>query len=197
LSIFLKGADMNYRIEPLNKELAATFVEYLESVDFSNTPHWSTCFCRFYHSNCSYDQWSKRTGAENRNEAIEQINAGNMKGYLAFDQDKCIGWCNANDIKQYLRIDDELKFYTKGCNVGCIICFVIHPEYRKQGVARLLLKKAIEDFKSQSFDAVIAIPIENRNEPEKLYRGTLNMYNENNFKEIDKLDETSVMWLEL
>ncbi len=188
---------MSYRIELLNKELSATFVEYLENVDFSNTPHWSTCFCRFYHSNCSYDQWSKRTGIENHNEAIEQINAGNMKGYLAFDQDKCIGWCNANDIKQYLRIEDDLKPYTKNYKVGCIICFVIHPEYRKQGVARLLLKKAIEDFKSEGFDAVIAIPIENNNEPEKLYRGTLNMYNENNFKEIDKLDEISVMWLKL
>lgn len=120
-----------------------------------------------------------------------------MKGYLAFDQDKCIGWCNANDIKQYLRIEDDLKPYTQNYKVGCIICFVIHPEYRKQGVARLLLKKAIEDFKSEGFDAVIAIPIENNNEPEKLYRGTLNMYNENNFKEIDKLDETSVMWLKL
>jgi hypothetical protein len=62
---------MSYRIELLNKELSATFVEYLENVDFSNTPHWSTCFCRFYHSNCSYDQWSKRTGIENHNEAIE------------------------------------------------------------------------------------------------------------------------------
>ncbi len=35
-----------------------------------------------------------------------------------------------------------------------------------------MLKQAIEDFKVQGYEAVIALPIENKNEPEKLYRGT-------------------------
>jgi len=60
-----------------------------------------------------------------------------------------------------------------------------------------LLKQAIADFKSQGFEAVIALPIENKNEPEKLYRGTLNMYKENGFKEVEKDGNMSIMWLEL
>jgi GNAT superfamily N-acetyltransferase len=187
---------MTYTIKPLSPELATTFIEYLEGLDFGHEPHWATCFCRFYHTNCSSDQWHNRPGEVNRLEAIEQIKAGNMKGYLAFDGDKCIGWCNANDVRQYIRLEQDIKHIVKGKKVGCVICFVIHKEYRKQGVAKLLLKQAIEDFKLQGFDAVLAIPIDIKDEPEKLYRGTLNMYKELDFREIERHDDVSVMWLE-
>ncbi len=187
---------MNYEIIELTPDLADCFTNYLENLDFSHAQHWSTCYCRYYHTNCSYDIWQNRTSTENKQEALEQIKSGNMKGYLAFDGDKCIGWCNANNLKEYKRFGNELDSIIKGKKTGCVICFVIHPDYRGQGVARQLLKQAIKDFRSQGYDAVIALPIENINEPQKLYRGTLNMYKENGFKEIDKQDNMSIMMLE-
>ena len=186
---------MKYTIKPLSPELATTFTEYLESLDFGHEPHWATCFCRFYHTNCSADEWNNRTGEVNRLEAIQQIQAGNMSGYLAFDGDKCIGWCNANNINQYVRLEQEMQHIVAGKKVGCVICFVIHQEYRKQGIARLLLKQAVEDFKSQGFDAVIAAPVDIKDKPENLYRGTLNMYSELSFKEVERHGKVSVMWL--
>jgi GNAT superfamily N-acetyltransferase len=188
---------MKYTIKALSPALAITFTEYFEGLDFGHAAHWATCFCRFYHTSCSYELWQKRTGEENRAEAIEQIKAGNMKGYLAFDEDKCIGWCNANNVSQYIRFEKDIKHITKDQKVGCVICFVIHQEYRKQGVARLLLKQAVDDFRSQGFDGVLAIPVDIKDEPEKLYRGTLNMYQELGFEEIEKKDNVSVMWLKL
>ncbi len=186
---------MTFIVKPLTPELAIVFTEYLEKLDFSHANHWSTCFCRFYHCNCSSENWMKRSGKENRLEAIEEIKAGNMKGYLAFDGHKCIGWCNANNVQEYSRLEDDLKPYIKEGKVGCIICFVIDPEYREQGVARLLLKEAVEGFKSQGFNGVIALPVDIKNILEKRYRGTLNMYKELGFKELDKDDDVSVMWL--
>lgn len=188
---------MNYIVKPLNPELAATFTEYLGTLDFGHAPHWATCFCRFYHTNCSQEEWQNRTGLQNQQEAIEQIKNGNMKGYLAFDGDKCIGWCNANDARQFIRLENEIIPILRDQKVGCVICFVIHPQYRKQGIARLLLKQAIEDFRLQGFDAILALPIDIKAEPEKLYRGTLNMYLEHGFKEIERHGNLSVMWLEL
>ncbi len=188
---------MNYMVKQLSPELTPTFTEYLSTLDFNHAPHWSTCFCRYYHTNCSMEQWQKRTGEENCAEAIEQVKAGNMKGYLAFDGEKCIGWCNANNVRQYIRLEDDLSHIVKDNKVGCVICFVIHPEYRKQGVARLLLKQAVEDFKAQGFDAVLSIPVEIKEEPEKLYRGTLNMYKELGFELIEHHEKSCVMWLEL
>ena len=60
-----------------------------------------------------------------------------------------------------------------------------------------ILKQAVEDFRLQGFDAVLAIPADIKDKPEKLYRGTLNMYRELGFKEIETHDNVSVMWLEL
>ena len=188
---------MSYTIKPLRPDLATTFSDYLSNLNFGHEPHWATCFCRFYHTNCSGEQWQERTGDHNRLEAIDQIRIGKMKGYLAFDGDKCIGWCNANDASQYIRLKQDIKHIIEGKKVGCVICFVIHKDYRKQGVARLLLKQAVEDFRKEGYDHVLALPVENLDNPEKLYRGTLNMYKELGFKEIERHDSVSVMLLEL
>lgn len=188
---------MSYTIKALAPEMADLFTDYLGNLDFSHSPHWATCYCRFYHTNCTREQWQSRAGEENRLEAIQQIQEGKMKGYLAFDGEKCIGWCNANDARQYIRLESEMKPIIKDKKVGCVICFVIHPDYRNKGVARLLLKQAVEDFRKQGFDAVLALPIDIKGEPLLLYRGSLNMYKENGFEEIQKHDSLSIMWLSL
>jgi GNAT superfamily N-acetyltransferase len=188
---------MSYIVKPLSAETAESFVEYLGGLDFGHAPHWATCFCRFYHLDCSREEWMNRSGEVNKKEAIEEIKAGNMKGYLAFDGEKCIGWCNANSAEKYLRLKDDIKPVIKDKKAGCVICFVIHQDYRRQGVARLLLKQAVEDFKAQGYDGVLALPIDDKEVPEKLYRGTINMYKEQGFEEIQRIDNLSVMWLTL
>lgn len=187
---------MEYTIKALSPELATTFTDYLDNLDYAHEPHWSTCYCRFYHTDCSFEQWKNRSGQENRQEAIEQIRAGKMKGYLAFDGDKCIGWCNANKANEYLRLQEYIGDFAADKKVGIVICFVIHQEYRRQGVARLLLKQAVEDFKKQGYDGVLAMPVDIKDKPEKLYRGTVNMYKEQGFKEIERHENVSVVWLE-
>ncbi|MBC7959901.1 MAG: GNAT family N-acetyltransferase [Vallitaleaceae bacterium] len=188
---------MTVHIKALTPELTVTFSDYLGNLDFGHAPHWATCFCRFYQNDGSFEEWQGRTGPDNRAEAEREIATGNMKGYMAFDGDKCIGWCNANDAKAYCRLQEHIGPVIKDQKVGCVICFVIHPEYRKQGIARLLLKQAIEDFKTEGFSAVLALPVQSVETPEKMYRGSLNMYTEQGFKEIEKHDEVHVMWLKL
>ena len=117
---------MEYTIKPLSPELAATFTGYFNSIDFGHAPHWSTCYCRFYQANCTYEEWQNRTGEKNRLEAIDEIRAGNMKGYLAFNGDLCIGWCNANDANQYVRLKEDINHIIAGKKIGCVICFAIH-----------------------------------------------------------------------
>ena len=83
-----------------------------------------------------------------------------MKGYLVFHEDKCIGWCNANEAGHFIRLEEKMKPIIKDQKVGCVICFVVHPQYRKQGVARMLLERAVKDFKLEGFEAVLALPLE-------------------------------------
>ncbi|NNJ31786.1 GNAT family N-acetyltransferase [Lacrimispora defluvii] len=188
---------MNLIIKKLNSELGETFVNFLSSIDFQNTPHWATCYCRYYQSDCSMEEWKNRSGETNRDEALTEILNGRMTGYLAFDNDKCIGWCNSNDITNYSRLKDELYPYCGDKKVGCTICFMIHPEYRGQGIARQILKTAISDFVAEGYDAMIALPFEDQLAPQKRYRGTKNMYECFGYRVIDQEDTVSVMWLDL
>ncbi|MCK9524816.1 MAG: GNAT family N-acetyltransferase [Limnochordia bacterium] len=120
-----------------------------------------------------------------------------MCGYLAFDQDKCIGWCNANNARQFIRLKDHLEPLIEGKKIGCVICFIVHPEYRRRGVARQLLAQAITDFKNQGYDGVLGLPVEIKDNPEKMYRGTAKMYDEQGFRLLEQHDNVSVMFLEL
>lgn len=188
---------MDYSIRPLTPDSANSFADYLSGLDFGHAPHWASCFCRFYYTDCSSEVWQGRTGEENRAEAIETIGAGTMTGYLAFDGDKCIGWCNASDVARFLRLEHDFDHLTKGKKVGCTICYVIHPQYRGQGVARALLHRAVDDFRAEGFDAVLALPVEADAGSGKRYRGTLSMYRELGFQEVARHDALHVMWLEL
>jgi len=188
---------MGYQVRALTPELAVTFADYLSNIDFGHAPHWATCFCTYYQLNCSHQEWQNRSGDQNRREAMEQIKSGRMKGYLAFDGDKCIGWCNANDASRYIRLEKEMKPLIQDKKVGCGICYVIHPDYRRQGIARLLLKTAIEGFRAEGYTSMLALPVDAKEETVKLYRGTLNMYMELGFQELERHGDTCVMWLNL
>lgn len=187
---------MQYTVKPLTPELAQTFLTYFDQVDFCHAPDWATCYCRFYHTDCPGTEWEARTGEQNRAEALQEINSGNMKGYLAFDGKRCIGWCNANDIRAYARLFEEMEPYAQGKKTGCLVCYVIDPSYRNQGVARSLLKAAAEGFQRDGFDAVLAMPVE-RQKDVRRYRGTFNMYRELGFVEIARDGDVVIMRLGL
>lgn len=64
---------MNYTVRPLTNETKEIFTEFLGNVDFSYAPHWATCFCRFYFTDCDQEQWMNRTGEDNRLEALKDF----------------------------------------------------------------------------------------------------------------------------
>jgi GNAT superfamily N-acetyltransferase len=188
---------MNITIKALGPALAQTFADYLGKLSFEHEPHWATCFCRYYHCTCSAEEWMARSGEMNRAEAIEAITRGDMRGYLAFEGEKCIGWCNANDTDRFIRLKEDLAPWANGRKTGCVICFVIHPDHRGKGIARRLLQRAVEDFKKQGYDAILALPVHRTEQLERRYRGTYNMYIEQGFEEAERDGATSVMLLRL
>lgn len=188
---------MGYDIRPLSPDLAETFSHYLTNLDFSNTPHWASCFCRYYQTTCSFEEWRNRSLETNRNEALQEIKNGNMRGYLAFDGETCVGWCNANDITNFPRIYPDVEPFCRGKRVGCTICFLIHPLHRGKGLARELLARAISDFRAAGFDAMLALPVETADAGQRRYRGTLHMYQQAGYREIKVEDNLHIMWLDL
>ena len=60
---------MEYTIKPLNAELMNHFIDFFDSLSFDHVPEWASCFCRFYYTNYSQEEWQNRTGEQNRKEA--------------------------------------------------------------------------------------------------------------------------------
>lgn len=188
---------MNLTIEALNPNNAQTYVDYLDHLDFHHAPDWAGCFCRFYHTTCTNQEWEKRTGNQNKADALQAISNGSMKGFLAFHEGQCVGWINANAVQSYPRLTDFVKPYINAPQTGCIVCFVIHPAYRRQGIASALLSAAVDDFKQNGFDAILAYPFENKDEPEKAYRGSSTMYTNLGFEVLEARNGMAVMRKEL
>ena len=188
---------MHYTIEKLSPKHTQTFIDYIGNLSFHHAPEWSGCYCRFYHTTCDQETWKNRSSETNRIEAIEEISANRMQGYLVFDDAKCIGWLNANDANRFVRLREDFKPYCEGKKVAATMCFIIHPEYRSQGIARMVLDRVIDDYRALGYDALIALPFDDPKAPQKRYRGTYNMYLEKGYTCLDTFETVKVLWLEL
>lgn len=155
---------------------AEAFVKYLEALDYQHAPQWSGCFCRFYHTNCSMDAWIARDRNDNRQETLQAIREGLMHGYLAFENDQLIGWLNANAVSAYPRLAKFVEPYVQTQHPAAMVCFVIHPEYRGQGVASGLLRFAINDLMNQGMTEILGFPFEDPEHPQRAYHGSFSMY---------------------
>lgn len=183
---------MTLTIQALKPKHAKAYVDYLEQMDFHHAPDWSGCFCRFYHTDCSNDDWQKRSASQNKEEALQAIQAGTMKGFLAFEDDHIVGWLNANAIQAYPRLASIAQPYCRSSKTGTVVCFVIHPQFRHQGIATKLLSAAVESFEKEGMD-VLAFPFESEGEPQKAYRGFIPMYLNLGFKVLETREGMSLL----
>jgi len=71
-----------------------------------------------------------------------------MQGYLAFDSDKVVGWCNVNDRDNYKYVDELFtyqNYLTENRKTKSVFCFLVAKEYRRQGIANQFLTRVCED----------------------------------------------------
>ena len=186
---------MAIEIRALTTEDASIFIDYFTGPHFGHAPHWAGCFCRYYQAEVSQETWVSRKGEDNRQEAIAEIEAGRMKGYLAFDGDTCVGWCNANTVSAYIRVRDVLLPLATEGEFGATLCFVIHPKYRGQGLARKMLKHIVNEYQVAGYAGMLAAPFDSKENPEKRYRGTIKMYEEMGYSQVEEKDGIHTMKL--
>lgn len=187
----------NLTIEALSPQNAQLFITYLKVMDFHHAPDWAGCFCQYYHQDCTDAEWQRRSADANENDTLQAIQNKTMKGFLAFYGDKVVGWVNANHVEAYLKLIPLLSPYCHSPRTGCIVCFVIHPDYRHQGIASQLLGYAIASFKQEGYTTVLGFPSENQVAPEKAYRGFIKMYRDLGFELLKNHQGSSIMRKEL
>jgi GNAT superfamily N-acetyltransferase len=123
------------------------------------------------------DEWMNRSGEQNRSAAIELIKSGEMTGYLAYSDGKIAGFCNANDKRKYVTLSG-IKELADPAEIKCcsIVCYIMAPEYRRQGISRQLLKRVCLDYQALGYDFVEAYPRANAETCAQNYHGYLDLY---------------------
>ena len=180
-------------IRPLTPNDGELFASLFDAMPFDHAREWKSCYCRYYQTTCGFDDWIARSGPTNRDDALRAIAAGSMRGYLAVEDGRCVGWVHANDARAFTRLRDDLAPYLGDAPIGLTICFVIETSHRNQGLARALLKAALDGFAQAGFAAALALPVDRPMAGERRYRGTMNMYREAGYREIDRRDAVVVM----
>ena len=180
---------MEIKIKQLSVELLEDWLYFFDNIGFSDNSHWSGCYCMCNHWDKHLKNkynWNteikKGINSSNRESAINLIKSDIMKGYLAYNNENVVGWCNANEKNKFTPIFGDLPWEESEKNVKIItiMCFCISPELRNKGIASKLLEEICLNGALDGYKYIEAYPFtksENNN-----YQGPLNMFVKHGFK---------------
>ena len=186
-------------IRPLTSELNADYLDFFDHRAFTDDNPNGPCYCTS--PNQDEEQIQKMVsefktfGVKEtlRRYAAEILDKHMIHGYLAYDGDQSIGWCNAADKESYAGFVPEFaKNNTCGKTIS-IVCFEIAPEYRGMGIASAFINRVCMDAKSNGYDAVegYAIISDQRNDFD--FQGPYHLYQKAGFTEVAREKQQAVM----
>jgi len=161
---------VNIEIKKLTPELADDYLHFFKDVAFSDHKDWAGCCCLHFH-------WDDQLAADHKEfcktarkgdcsfswrYAEKYVMNGTIQGYLAYSDGQVVGWCNANDKKNYavLKANVKPELWTDDAEskVKSVVCFTIAPDMRGKGIATQLLQRVCDDAKEQGCELVEAYP---------------------------------------
>jgi GNAT superfamily N-acetyltransferase len=185
-------------VQRLTPELLDDWLEFFDREAFADNPDWAGCYCYWFHADDDEKDWELRTPQENRAASIALIGEGRLRGYLAYVDGHPVGWCNAAPRLSIRNIaNDEALAVDDAYEVGSIVCFVVAPAFRKQGVAATLLEAACAGFRDAGLRTAEAYPRRAATGDTHNYHGPLALYLNAGFKPYRELDDLTMVRREL
>jgi GNAT superfamily N-acetyltransferase len=185
---------MDLIIKPLTPEILDDWLYFFEEIGFADNPDWSGCYCHFYHFTGTIKEWEEQTKEENRKASTDLVLSGKMNGFLAYIDNKPVGWCNINSRENFSKTlyeDDSPD--SPGKKIAGIVCFLIAHTNRKQGIARKILKQAISHYKDRKYDIIESYPRTGKLSDAHSYRGPVSLYKSEGFIIHKELENLSIM----
>lgn len=195
---------MVLEIQPVSAENLNDWLSFFDTEAFCDNPEWSGCYCGFYFE-ADDPTWFATTKEQNRETAIAHIGSGRMTGYLAFQEGKPVGWVHAGDRLAFPRLCAASGFVEAGTRrdpsdhgsapIGrgkAVVCFMIHPQHRGQGIASALLDRVVADAPGEGYDYVEAYPFRHATSCATHYHGPSPMYEKAGFQKMMTLPEVEV-----
>lgn len=164
-------------VRPLTPDLLEDWLAYFDHDAFEDNPDWAGCYCQWFHFDHDTADWEARTAEDNRASAVRLIQTGGLRGYLAYDGARPVGWCQAAPRLEIpnLAHDDELVA-DDAAQVGSIVCFNVAAASRRRGVAGALLEAACAGFRERGLRMAEAYPRREATGDAANYHGPLALY---------------------
>ena len=186
-------------IKQLTAELNKDYLDFFDNRAFTDNNPNGPCYCTSPNQN---EESIKRMVSEFklhgvkdtvRKYAVEMLDQNQIHGYLAYDGETSIGWCNAADMESYVGFVPEVARRNACGKTISIVCFEIAPEYRGKGIASAFIDRVCEDAKAKGYAAVegYAILSDQRNEFE--YQGPIRLWQKAGFAEVARENGQVVM----
>src|SRR6266581_3960585 len=156
---------------------ALSIMHYFDMVAYADNPNWSKCVCM----EKLVEEYEARTKAQNRASRSELILSAKANGLVAYRLGRVVGWCHAAPKSELVSVPGE-----RSVDVGAIVCFVVAPDQRRQGIATQLLEAALEHLRSRGMKIAEAYPWLGEVDPARWvwsqYVGPLSMYQKAGFE---------------
>lgn len=184
---------MNIEIRRLGPDLAEEYVRFFDATPHSERPDNDECkcycvwWCKDDHDVGNIDFLLSKE--QRRDYAMRSVRNGNIQGYLAYCDEKVVGWCNANTKADCLRCYCWRRFMgsvpTEGpssdIRVKSIFCFAIAPEMKRKGIARALLERVCQDAALEGFDVAEAYPNQGFIDDAEDFMGPIELFRKSGF----------------
>lgn len=195
---------MMLTIHPLTVANTADFFDFFDTKAFADHEEWAGCYCLESHlrseNNVEYRPDGTPVRREDRRAAAQElIEAGILTGYLVYDGDTAVGWCNAGDKTTFGPIIYNPALTTEAPPAGdtkSIYCMDIAAEYRGRKIADQLLERVIDDARAEGYRAVEGYPFTNTDFAYQ-YRGPRHLYEKHGFQMVRDAGWIAVYRLEL
>ena len=194
---------MNVVIRQLTPELNDDYLNFFDNRAFTDDNPNGPCYC----TSPNQDEESikqmvsefQQFGVKDtlRKYAVELLKKNMIHGYLAYDGETSIGWCNAADMDSYAGfVPDFARKNACGKTIS-IVCFEIAPGYRGKGLASAFIDRVCMDAKSKGYAAVEGYAKLSDERNDFNYQGPLRLWQKAGFIEVARENGQVVMRKEL
>ena len=184
---------VDVEIRPVSPDQHDAVMHYFDLVAYADNPNWSTCYCM---ERLAPD-FGDRTKEENRRSRSELIASAKANGLVAYRLGRVVGWCHAAPKSGLLNVPGSNDDPT----LGAIVCFVVAPDQRLQGIATKLLDAALAHLRERGMRTVEAYPWRGEVDKERWvftqYVGPLSMYQKAGFRIAEEVDDLCIVRKEL
>lgn len=179
-------------VHPVTVERLKDFLSFFEGEELRSLPQEAGCYCIWDHSPQPEGELLRRPALLNRFEKLRLFRQGRAHGLLAYHQGRPVGWCNAGPLAHLPHLRVPYRPPDAGV-VGAVVCFLVAPAYRGQGVARALLEGACSMLRGMGLSFAEGYPLKEPRSPGETFRGTPELFREAGFQVVAEVEGHLVM----